>query len=596
MKKVYLGLFTLVIAGSASAQLMNKNLRSAQKIQNIGEVPAKATHHLEKAVAFWDNDFSTASDWVISNAGGSGSPAHTLGDWVVTTDINAIPVAALKPAGHTTAANGYALINSDAAGAGQTQNATIVTSGTIDCTGKPNVSLIFEQSTRHFQELYYVVVSNDNGTTWTDFQVNTSMAVNTNSANPSIAQVNISSVAANQANVKIGFRYVGAYDWFWAVDDVQMVETDNYDLTATGYYWGVEGTWGARLPYYQTPIAQINPIHFAGLVENIGAMTQSDVTFNAAIASAGYNGTSPQGTLAPNEADTFDIAATFTPAASVASFAVVGATASGQTDANPTDNAAPALTFATTQSTYARDAQTVQAGSYNQGEGYEMGNIFDITTNQTLTGVDVFVAATSTANCQIYGLLYTIDAGTGDFVYGAPTALHTVTAGELGTMITLPLSSSFPLTAGNSYLLVVGSYGDGGATDDFVVGTSGISEAQTTFYLDGNENTGTWYYSTSTPMVRMNFNPSLSVAENAANVNVAIYPNPVVGEATIEVNGAAASTITVVDLAGKTVYSSTVAEGTSKVSFSTTNFSAGVYTVNVATSAGTVTKKMVVKN
>jgi hypothetical protein len=594
MKKVYLGLFTLIIAGSASAQLMNKNLRSAQKIQNIGEVPAKATHHYEKATAFWSNNFSTPSDWAISNAGAAGSPAHTLGDWAIVTDVNAIPVTALRPAGHTTAANGYALINSDAAGAGQTQNSKIVTTGTIDCSGKPNVSMVFEQSTRHFQELYFVTVSNDNGATWTDFQVNTSQAVNTNSANPALAQVNISSVAANQANVKVGFRYVGAYDWFWAVDDVQLIETDNYDLATTGYFWGVEGTWGARLPYYQTPIAQINPIKFAGLIENKGAMTQSDVTFSAAIASAGYAGTSPQGALSPNTTDTFDIALPFTPAASVATFTVTGVANSGQTDAFPADNAAPALAFATTQTTFARDAQVVQAGSYNQGMGYEMGNIFDITADQTLTGVDVFVASTSTANCQIYGLLYTID-GAGDFVYAAPTALHTVTSAELGTVITLPLSSSYPLLAGNSYLLVVGSYGDGGATDDFVVGTSGISEAQTTFYLDGNENTGTWYYSTSTPMVRMNFNTSLSVAENA-NANVSIYPNPVVGEATIEVNGTTASAITVVDLAGKVVYTSNVAEGTSKVSFSTTNFSAGVYTVNVATSAGTVTKKMVVKN
>lgn len=595
MKKVYLGLFTLVLAGSASAQLMNKNLREAQRIQNIGEVPAKATHNLEKAVPFWTNNFTVASDWTIANAGGAGSPAHTLGDWAIVTDVNAIPVAALKPAGHTTAATGYALINSDAAGSGQTQNATIVTSSVINCTGKANVSIIFQQSTRHFQELYYVVVSNDNGATWTDFQVNTSMAVNTNSANPALAQVNISSVAANQANVKVGFKYIGAYDWFWAVDDVQLVETDNYDLAANGYYWGVEGTWGPRLPYYQTPIAQINPIHFAGLIENKGAMSQSDVTFTAGIASAAYTGTSPMGTLTPNAMDTFDIALTFTPAASVANFTVVGGANSGATDAYPVDNAAPALAFATTQTTYARDAQVVQAGSYNQGEGYEMGNIFDITANQTLTGVDVFVASTSTANCQIYGLLYTIDGG-GNFVYGAPTALHTVTAGELGTMITLPLTNTFPLTAGNSYLLVVGSYGDGGATDDFVVGTSGISEAQTTYYLDGNENTGTWYYSTSTPMVRMNFNASLSVSENAANVNVNVFPNPVVGEATIEVNGAVASAITVLDLAGKVVYTTNAAEGTSKVSFSTANFSAGVYTVNVSTNAGTVTKKMVVKN
>ena len=61
-------------------------------------------------------------------------------------------------------------------------------------------------------------------------------------------------------------------------------------------------------------------------------------------------------------------------------------------------------------------------------------------------------------------------------------------------------------------------------------------------------------------------------------------------------NGALASSITVVDLAGKVVYTANATEGASKVSFSTANFSAGIYTVNVATEKGTITKKMFVKN
>ncbi|MNR38197.1 hypothetical protein D3C85_1562770 [compost metagenome] len=97
-------------------------------------------------------------------------------------------------------------------------------------------------------------------------------------------------------------------------------------------------------------------------------------------------------------------------------------------------------------------------------------------------------------------------------------------------------------------------------------------------------------------MIRLSEDPSLAVSENAANVHVNIFPNPVVGEAAIEVNGAVASTITVVDLTGKAVYTTTVSEGTSKVTFSTNGFAAGIYTVNVSTEKGTITKKMLVQN
>ena len=194
-------------------------------------------------------------------------------------------MAALNPAGHTTAANGYALIDSDGAGATETQNAKIVTANSINLTGESLVVLVFQQTHRRYAESTYVVYSTDGGAVWQEIEVNDMMTVNTNSANPQTVQVNMSAYLGNQANVKIGFKYTGQYDWFWAVDDVKLMIPDDYDLSLNSGYWGSTGFWGARLPYYQIPFAQLAPIDVAGIVTNNGALDQNDVMFTAALAS-----------------------------------------------------------------------------------------------------------------------------------------------------------------------------------------------------------------------------------------------------------------------------------------------------------------------
>ena len=78
--------------------------------------------------------------------------------------------------------------------------------------------------------------------------------------------------------------------------------------------------------------------------------------------------------------------------------------------------------------------------------------------------------------------LYSIDPATGDFVYVDESNPRILTAADLGQKITLTLmGGAQTLNGGESYLVVAGSNGDGGATNDLVVGTAGLSEAQTTF-------------------------------------------------------------------------------------------------------------------
>jgi hypothetical protein len=600
MKKVYIGLVAIAMAGTASAQVVKHSTRNVvNKYKNVSEVPAKAVLSEEKGITLWSNDFSTASDWAMSNAGASGSPAHTMGDWTITTDLNAAPVSALKPAAFTTGSNGYAIINSDAAGSGQTQNANIYTTGSINLSANQYVSLVFSQTHRRFQETTYVLVSNDNGVTWNEIEVNANMTTNTNSTNPQTVQVNISTYAGNQSNVKIGFKYVGAYDWFWAVDDVKITATDDYDLTLTGYYWGVEGAWGARLPYYKTPLAQVANIKFGGIVENIGAVTQSDVTFAGAIAAAGYAGTSAMGVVAPNGIDTLDATVDFTPGATASNYTFVGTVTSGATDAAPANNTNAGVAFATNNFIFQRDNGTLASGSYNQGLGFEVGNIYDITADADVYSVDVVIHPNANPGAEMYAVIYSIDATTGEFVYEAASANHTISAADLNAEVNLPLTTAFSMTASTPYLVVVGSYGDGGATDDLVVGTAGVSEAQTSYYLDGNENVGTWYYTTSTPMVRLNFENNLGLNEDA-QVALNVYPNPATDNANVSFNLNAASdvAVSVVDLSGKVVATSAVANATAgahTIAINTAALAAGVYTVNFTANNTIVTKRFVIK-
>ena len=596
MKKIYIGILAVAFAGTASAQIAKQSTKHAvNKFNTISEVSAKATVNDVKGITLWSNDFSTPSQWVTANAGTTATPPHTAGDWAITTNASAGPVAALNPAAFTSVANGYALINSDAAGATATQNATIVTASSINLSANPNVSLVFQQTHRRYAESTYVIVSNDNGATWTEFEVNGTMATSTNAPNPQQVQVNISSVAGGQAAVKIGFKYIGAYDWFWAVDDVKITQTDDYDLSLNGMYWGTEGPWGARLPYYKMPVDQIAAVKFSGIAQNIGALAQNDVVFTAT--SGAFTGTSAQGTLAPNMIDTLDATTDFTPS-TVGAYTFGGAVTSGATDAAPTDNVITNGAFDVTNFVYQRDKGTYSSGSFNQGEGFEVGNVFDIVADANIYSLNVFLHPNTNPGAEIYATVYDIDPATGDFIYAAGSASHIVTAAEVGAEIDLPLSSAFPVVAGTPYLVVVGSFGDAGATDDLVVGTAGNSERSTSFYFDMTDQT--WYYTSSTPMVRIDFQDNATIEENAAAFDVVMYPNPATEVTTLSFNlkNNAAVNVIVTDLTGKTVAANTLtnaAVGKNSVEINTAEMAAGVYTVSFVANNTTITKKLVVR-
>lgn len=615
MKKVYLGLFSIALTSLATAQVNNSVVSVKQSRYDNFKVGAKQQTPSTKAEGdiLWMNDFSVTSDWTIGN-NTTGTPPHTSGSWAI---VNALPASLTSQAATygfpTTIGSGnFALVNSDAAGSGQTQNTYIETTvslaDSLMAHGSPLTTPIYLKFTeiyRHFYDKNFVQISNDGGTTWTTIEVNpiSEVPVNTNSANPEFETVNISSVlgGGNWTNsVKIRFLYQGNYDWFWAIDDVKLVEAYANDAKFAGIYQATDLNTTEGLDYYRIPVSQTSfpGLTFGARALNNGGSNQPNVTLKVT-GPGSYSQTSSSVSLPVGVTDTLEITTPCAIPAAAANYTIDYTTdlGAGVTDGDPTNNQ-KSITVVRDQYLYGRDDNNPKGGiaqvTSQDGAELKIGNLMQVFDAMDVTAVQVRLLNQSAAVGQEINCVIEIyNTNTQTFDYLAETEYYAIQQADLANFVTIPIDGGAVSIPQGSLVLVMAHHLGGANEVGFAYAQSTFQGSVLGYTADGNR------FQLTDPgaiMIRMSENPSLGVAKNAANVNVNVFPNPVVGEATVEVNGAVASTITVVDLTGKVVYTTKASEGTSKVTFNTAHFAAGVYTVNVSTDKGAVTKKMVVKN
>ena len=602
MKKLYVSFLAVMAAGTFHAQVKSVNAPRLDKKASF-EVGSSVAHKPSadaKATTIWSDDFSTASNWAIASTGTNSE------QWHIINTPNSIPVSALSPFAAPTAANGFLFVNSDANNTGDQDGTPIITTATtvnaIDCSAHSVVKVKYNHNFRWWHDTRGIRVSGDNGATWTEFLISDEVdyfTPNQNSANPEVTVIDVSSIAAGQSQVKIQFYYNDNdyWGWYWAVDDVELYVPEANDVKLNSVLWGSTGFWAERLAYYQVPQSQVTEVEFSGIVENIGAQNQTDAVFTATTGS--YTGTSAATPIAVGQIDTLACATSFTPGSSVANHVLTGNVALGVTDGDPSNNAMNNFaTIAVNPYVYSRDNGTATNGSFNGGMGFEVGNIFDIFSNVSIGGGSVYINGAAEPGAEIYLKLYSIDPATGDFLYVDETGPYILQSSDLDAEVTLSfLGGSYPLNADESYLLVAGSNGDGGATNDLVVGTAGPAPVQTCYYYDMTDLT--WYYTTSQPMVRMNFDPALGVKEQVASFGVEVAPNPAADatQVSFNVKNTSDAIINVIDMAGKVVATQTLAavNGAQNVEINTTALNSGMYTVSVTANGTTVTEKLAVR-
>ncbi len=619
MKKIYLLAGALATGLVATAQINPVSI-PAKNSKNQPGFAKKSLSSTEKAQGdvLWSNNFTTASDWTISNAGAAGTPPHTAGDWAI---VNAMPGSLTSqiptygfPAAMLSASGGnFALIDSDGAGP-TTQNAYLTTTAGIDLASilatngsaaNAPIYLEFTEIYRNYYDGTFVAISNDGGVTWVEFEVNpeAEVPVNTNSGNPEVEVLNITSVigAGNWgSDVRIRFHYLGDYDWFWGVDDVKLVEAWDNDVKVTEWHQGTDVTTTLGLDYFIVNQSQASfpGVTFGAEIFNNGSLSQAAVSLTGDCAALSYAQTGSSVALPIAGIDSLTITTPMIPTATVGDYVVDLSLDLGANTDSELNNSSTSMTIRRDEWVYARDngnrVSAINQVTSQDALTLKIGNVMEIFDPMDITMMQIRLTNQNAAvGQQIYGEIYVFET---DWVFYAETQPYTIVANDLDNFVTLPLDGgALSVNAGDQILVVAGHYG-GASEVSFGLAQPCDEGTVQGFTADG---AGFQLTTPNAVMVRISDQP-LALEENTADFSVNVFPNPAVNEAAVsfELTNSADVTLTVTDLAGKVVYTNVLgntAAGQHSVDINTAALAGGVYAVNFSANNAVVTKKLVVK-
>ncbi len=625
----YTLLSSIAFAGAASGQWANPrpammDLQPAVKSSVANVLPADPDSDLRAG-----GDIVWSEDFANGLAGNNG-----VGEWTVSGPDGAIwkrkltgPLGAFTPVSEriqsTTVSNGYMLFNADSANSswvGNTPTALPTANFTnwegslespvLDLSATPFVELVFQQRLRFCcgDSPHFVEVSNDGGTTW-PFSYPTAVGAAANALTPTqTIKINlVEAIAADPTNVRFRFRHsadAGTSHYQWQIDDVSIVELYQYDLRMTS---SANTSWdpitaasydAIRYSIYHT--SQLRPIGLNMDVLNNGSEVDENAVANFTVTEQGgatvLDQDQPQASWAPGEQRNIVVDPPFTPPAQEGLYNVSFSISSVEEDQTPTDNTG-SDSFRVSEVMYARDNGSVASVQNSDGGPLIMANAFYVANATELYGITVALGTGSEIGALVQGELR---ADNLDDVI-ATTEEQFITANMLtpvggSNFLNLVFNPPVPLTAGIDYMAAVQVFGN------VRIGENGTSEPQTSFLFFEGQAGLDWYFTTTTPIVRMNFDQSVGIDELDATNTLGLgqnMPNPANGTTTIPFELKESGTVNFVmhDVTGKLVmeeFLGTRAAGVYRFDMGTENLREGVYFYTMTVGAARVTKRMVV--
>ncbi len=624
MKKVYLSLLLAGFATSASFAQLNTKPYKFGEVTNEASIKPTQTQAQAKAlgVEIWADEFNDGTNWVIDN---DGQPGGAFG-WT----IDAVNDGWWSTAGITsTSGGGFAeLSNGDAQASTQALDVTYtMTSNSINLLTLPNntamtdqVTLQFEQYGAIFNDEQTVQISTDGGNTWEIIRDNRdhysvlSASGGDPMPNPDLISINLAPYTTGAAtDVQIRFQWTTAFPqssqnaavWItygWYIDDVRIFTNPDNDIESVDPVWGSLG-----LNYSRIPTTQVAPIDFTSFAFNNGLNTQTDVTLNVDVNSGGWTGTSTPVDIPVGDTDSLFTTTSYTPAAVVGSHSFTWEITQNETDDVPANNVIAGDAFDVTEYDYAMDDDVIDGSTGNGGFGWEKGNFYDIFQDQSAMAIQIKLANNTQAGSIVYGKIYRWDPSNATtfadaLFFEQQTDFYEVQQSDLsGGLITLPLLAPTPLnTTDVTYFVVAATDGDGGASDDVQLATSGVSPTGFSYFYAADDDA--WYLQPQTPIVRLSFDPAFNIGlEELSNVSALnVFPNPATDEVSVSFNVTAASDVTVevLDMTGKvleTVIDAANVTGMQNSSVNIADYAAGMYMVNITTNEGSIQRKFVKK-
>jgi len=350
----------------------------------------------ESTTALWTFNFNNLSGMTIQNDSNGGAR------WKV--------VSALEPnlSNFGTTLNSvsgapFALINSDSFN-NDTQDDYLTLKVGTSLVGQSGVQLSFRQYFRRYLEDHIVEVSYDS-TNWTEvYNSSNVIPTSTTITNSSLVRINISSIAANRPNVWVRFNYVGAWDWFWAIDDIEVATLPPNDLVLEDYEIipkiGLCYNAQMALPHLQDSLI------FSAAIQNYGQNTQPNTRLNARVIGASplYNQNTAGQNMLSNSRDTVEVQPYFSLAGRAAgTYTLRMEVLSDSVDGSPADNVDTTMLLITDNrvSPYYPASTTLgslgTASFTDEEDGVIFTSLFNLTSSDTVTAVRVYLRSNSVA-------------------------------------------------------------------------------------------------------------------------------------------------------------------------------------------------------
>jgi hypothetical protein len=616
MKKNQLLAGAFVIASSLFAQKaeLSKN--------NFADISKKAIKILpaSKAANIWSDDFSDPSTWSLGHAF-SCDLDWQIGPNLAPTGAYAIPVIT-----STTAANGFAMLDSDAYGAanpGDVESSWMTNASPIDLSEEPKVSLQFESYFRKFNTECFVVTSTNNND-WPELTASFDASTNPNvyavfedlgnsdfsESNPTTVSLNISSSVGGASQVWVRFHHTGQEGYSWFVDDVAIVQLQADDLVLNSAWFSPT----SGIEYGRTPEAHLVDTFLLGTqVLNYGKNTQENVTYNMNVTSASgtslISETTTTASLASDSSDVkeFQFTGLSLTEGKYMLTSEVSSDADNSTGEYFADNSY-ARDFEVTSNLFSLDGIGVYSDAISEinytGTVYGNGTVimvrYELLVPTTVVGLEIGIHELSRVGGTIIPFLSSEAT-----VFGDDMSIDRIAENQDGIVVTqahvdnnlvyieleptvldpgvyYACAELFEASGENQFVLL--------QDDETVAQPSSASMINS---LDDN-NAPTTYSNGTASAVRLAIGDYVDLDENENNTLFSVVPNPSNGVFTVTTDKNDFYTLDVINILGE-VISSKIIEGAINETIDISNFDAGIYLVKVSTSTSQNVQRVVIK-